>query len=166
MSEYEIIIHGGKPWGIRLQGGRDYETPLKIAQVTPDSKASLKGLLVGTHILAIDGNKTDNLSMIQAQNLIKLCGDTLSLRLKNNNEEHMTMEGGKPWGIRLQGGKDSGMPLKIAQVTPGSKASQIGIIVGDEIISINDENTEQLTMLSAQDLIKKAGGQAYTRYKT
>ena len=65
----------------------------------------------------------------------------------------ITLVGGKPWGIRLQGGT----PLNIAQVTPGSKASQAGLLVGDEIISINNHDTNELTMLDAQSLIKSTG---------
>ena len=30
---YEVILDGGGPWGIRLQGGKDFGIPLNIARV-------------------------------------------------------------------------------------------------------------------------------------
>lgn len=34
MSEYEAIMDGGGPWGIRLQGGKDFGVPLNVARVS------------------------------------------------------------------------------------------------------------------------------------
>ena len=34
MSEYEVILDGGGPWGIRLQGGKDFGVPLNVARVS------------------------------------------------------------------------------------------------------------------------------------
>ena len=32
-KEFEIKLEGGGPWGFRLQGGKDFGTPLTIAKV-------------------------------------------------------------------------------------------------------------------------------------
>lgn len=34
MSLYEVILDGGGPWGIRLQGGKDFGVPLNVARVS------------------------------------------------------------------------------------------------------------------------------------
>ena len=34
MSEYEVILDGGGPWGIRLQGGKDFGVSLNVARVS------------------------------------------------------------------------------------------------------------------------------------
>ena len=32
-DQYEVILDGGGPWGIRLQGGKDFGVPLNVARV-------------------------------------------------------------------------------------------------------------------------------------
>lgn len=249
MGDFEVTMEGGRPWGIRMQGGKGTGAPLKVASVTPGSKASGQGVEAELHILAINGMDTSNLTMVEAQNIVKETGNKLILRLKKagGGEEddffadlkksmagddddsgkgavkgntfkmlqgHMdagqtasvltvwdkpvgernksiptnapkvqpvdqnydkssfgladdrdsrqtaflvTMTGGKPWGIRLQGGMGSGTPLCIAHVTPESKAHTKRLLVGDEITAINDTSTKNLTMEDAQNLIKGTG---------
>ena len=31
---FEVSLHGGSPWGIRLQGGKEFRAPLLIAKVS------------------------------------------------------------------------------------------------------------------------------------
>jgi len=82
MTEYEVILDGGGPWGIRLQGGKDFGVALNVARVTPGSKAANKRLMAGDQILVINGQETSNLKHTDAQNLIKNAGDRLQLKLK------------------------------------------------------------------------------------
>ncbi|XP_062909502.1 PDZ and LIM domain protein 7 isoform X7 [Mobula hypostoma] len=70
----------------------------------------------------------------------------------------VTLEGPAPWGFRLQGGKDFNMPLTMSRVTPGGKADQANIGVGDTVLSIDGENTEGMTHLEAQNKIKACAG--------
>ncbi|XP_051869730.1 PDZ and LIM domain protein 7 isoform X7 [Pristis pectinata] len=70
----------------------------------------------------------------------------------------VTLEGPAPWGFRLQGGKDFNKPLTMSRVTPGGKADQANIGVGDTVISIDGENTEGMTHLEAQNKIKACAG--------
>lgn len=52
----------------------------------------------------------------------------------------VVLEGPAPWGFRLQGGKDFNVPLSISRLTPGGKAAQAGVAVGDWVLSIDGEN--------------------------
>jgi len=81
MGEFDVTLEGGKPWGIRMQGGKGSGVHLKIGQVTPGSKAANAGVQEGLHILSINGADTTNLTMVEAQNLVKQTGDTLTMRL-------------------------------------------------------------------------------------
>eukprot|EP00794_Sanderia_malayensis_P016682 gene16682-18376_t len=75
------------------------------------------------------------------------------------------IDGGGPWGFRLQGGKDFGIPLNIARVTPGSKAAIKLLSAGDIIQEINNVNTENLNHMEAQNLIKNAGTRLQLKIK-
>ena len=33
-EEYEVVLNGGAPWGFRLQGGKEFRAPLRIAKVS------------------------------------------------------------------------------------------------------------------------------------
>ncbi|KAG3265784.1 PDZ and LIM domain protein 7 isoform X12 [Ictidomys tridecemlineatus] len=69
----------------------------------------------------------------------------------------VVLEGPAPWGFRLQGGKDFNVPLSISRLTPGGKASQAGVAVGDWVLSIDGENTGSLTHIEAQNKIRACG---------
>lgn len=62
-----------------------------------------------------------------------------------------------PWGFRLTGGHDFGIPLTVVRVTGGSLAEEAGMNVGDMIIEINGDNTAQITHSEAQQCILEAG---------
>ncbi|XP_066536042.1 PDZ and LIM domain protein 1 [Hoplias malabaricus] len=66
----------------------------------------------------------------------------------------VVMQGPGPWGFRLVGGKDFEQPLTISRVTPGSKAAQADLCIGDMILSIDGEPAEGMTHLEAQNKIK------------
>lgn len=59
----------------------------------------------------------------------------------------------EPWGFRLQGGCDVGLPLTIIRLTPGSPAARIGLRTGDEIVEIASTSTSSLSHEQALDLI-------------
>ncbi|XP_072446671.1 PDZ and LIM domain protein 4-like [Chiloscyllium punctatum] len=66
----------------------------------------------------------------------------------------VTLYGPSPWGFRLVGGKDYSQPLTISRVTPGSKASSANLCPGDVIVAINEDSTENMNHLDAQNKIK------------
>lgn len=69
----------------------------------------------------------------------------------------VVLEGPAPWGFRLQGGKDFNVPLSISRLTPGGKAAQAGVAVGDWVLSIDGENAGSLTHIEAQNKIRACG---------
>ncbi|XP_071268064.1 PDZ and LIM domain protein 7-like isoform X4 [Salvelinus alpinus] len=68
----------------------------------------------------------------------------------------ITLNGPAPWGFRLQGGKDFSMPLTVSRLTPGGKATQAGVGVGDWVVSIGETNAEDMTHVEAQNKIRAA----------
>uniref|UniRef100_A0A4W6DBJ7 PDZ and LIM domain 7 n=1 Tax=Lates calcarifer TaxID=8187 RepID=A0A4W6DBJ7_LATCA len=72
------------------------------------------------------------------------------------NVYSVTLSGPAPWGFRLQGGKDFSMPLTVSRLTPGGKAAQAGVGVGDWVVSICDSNAEDMTHVEAQNKIRAA----------
>ncbi|XP_049323702.1 PDZ and LIM domain protein 7 isoform X1 [Astyanax mexicanus] len=68
----------------------------------------------------------------------------------------VTLAGPAPWGFRLQGGKDFSMPLTVSRLTPGGKAAQAGVGVGDWVVSISETNAEEMTHVEAQNKIRAA----------
>uniref|UniRef100_A0AAQ4QFH3 PDZ domain-containing protein n=1 Tax=Gasterosteus aculeatus aculeatus TaxID=481459 RepID=A0AAQ4QFH3_GASAC len=71
-----VTLTGPSPWGFRLVGGRDFSTPLTVSRVTPGSKAAQGDLSPGDTILAINGNSTELMTHMEAQNRIKTCTQT------------------------------------------------------------------------------------------
>ncbi|XP_065590677.1 PDZ and LIM domain protein 7 isoform X7 [Cyrtonyx montezumae] len=67
------------------------------------------------------------------------------------------LNGPAPWGFRLQGGKDFSMPLSISRLTPGGKAAQAGVGVGDWVLYIDGESTSAMTHIEAQNRIRACG---------
>ncbi|XP_061888164.1 PDZ and LIM domain protein 5b isoform X1 [Entelurus aequoreus] len=70
----------------------------------------------------------------------------------------VTLAGAAPWGFRLQGGKDFGVPLTISRLTDGGKAARAKMSVGDVILSINGISTDSMNHLEAQNKIKACAG--------
>ncbi|XP_050168121.1 PDZ and LIM domain protein 7 isoform X2 [Myiozetetes cayanensis] len=67
------------------------------------------------------------------------------------------LNGPAPWGFRLQGGKDFSMPLSVSRLTPGGKAAQAGVGVGDWVLYIDGESTSAMTHIEAQNRIRACG---------
>uniref|UniRef100_F7FDZ6 PDZ and LIM domain 4 n=1 Tax=Ornithorhynchus anatinus TaxID=9258 RepID=F7FDZ6_ORNAN len=76
---HTVTLHGPSPWGFRLVGGKDFSTPLTISRINPGSKAALANLCPGDVILAINGESTECMTHLEAQNKIKGCMDYLLL---------------------------------------------------------------------------------------
>uniref|UniRef100_A0A668VVP7 PDZ domain-containing protein n=1 Tax=Oreochromis aureus TaxID=47969 RepID=A0A668VVP7_OREAU len=76
-----VALQGPGPWGFRLVGGKDFEQPLAISRVNPGSKAAQANLCIGDIILAIDGEPTENMTHLEAQNKIKGCIEEMVLSI-------------------------------------------------------------------------------------
>ncbi|NP_001279145.1 PDZ and LIM domain protein 7 [Callorhinchus milii] len=81
MDFYKVTLEGSAPWGFRLQGGKDFNMPLTISRVTPGGKAAQAGVGMGDMVLAIDGEDTEGMTHLEAQNKIKACVGSLTLSL-------------------------------------------------------------------------------------
>ncbi|BES87535.1 PDZ domain (Also known as DHR or GLGF) [Nesidiocoris tenuis] len=66
----------------------------------------------------------------------------------------VVFDGSPPWGFRMNGGTDSGHPLRISRVNPGSKAESQGVREGDMITSINGQPTTSLTNSDSHALLR------------
>ncbi|XP_056018516.1 PDZ and LIM domain protein Zasp-like isoform X4 [Ostrea edulis] len=62
-----------------------------------------------------------------------------------------------PWGFRMQGGKEFGIPLTILKVNQGSLAAKCGLQQGDVILKIGNQETTNQKHKEAQDLIIGSG---------
>ncbi|NP_001412443.1 PDZ and LIM domain protein 4 isoform 4 [Mus musculus] len=85
---HSVTLRGPSPWGFRLVGGRDFSAPLTISRVHAGSKAALAALCPGDLIQAINGESTELMTHLEAQNRIKGCHDHLTLsvsRPENKN---------------------------------------------------------------------------------
>ncbi|XP_071987155.1 PDZ and LIM domain protein 1 isoform X2 [Engystomops pustulosus] len=87
MATKRITIKGPAPWGFRLVGGKDFEQPLTISRVTPGSKAALADICSGDVVTAIDGENTDGMTHLEAQNKIKGCEDDLCLTISRTESK-------------------------------------------------------------------------------
>uniref|UniRef100_A0A668B065 PDZ and LIM domain protein 4 n=1 Tax=Myripristis murdjan TaxID=586833 RepID=A0A668B065_9TELE len=82
---HTVTLKGPSPWGFRLVGGRDFSTPLTISRVTPGSKAAQGDLCPGDTILAINGDNTESMTHMEAQNRIKTCTQQLTLNIRSGD---------------------------------------------------------------------------------
>ncbi|XP_038060082.1 PDZ and LIM domain protein 5-like isoform X1 [Patiria miniata] len=76
-----ITIQGPGPWGFRLAGGKDFNTPLYISKVTTGGKASNSNVLMNDCVTAINGMDTESMTHLEAQGAIKNAVGNLSLKI-------------------------------------------------------------------------------------
>lgn len=69
----------GCPWGFRLQGGKDFATPLCIQKVNAGSVAANAGLQAGDAIVSIGGKDALSLRHKEAQEAIVKAGNNFDL---------------------------------------------------------------------------------------
>lgn len=111
-TTYTAALRGGGPWGFRLQGGKDFGSPLAISkvarrklcpvsicfavfvnsyrvagaffhvQVTPGSKADFAGIKSGDYVLEVSGDSSDNMTHFDAQDAVRRAGQNLDLLLQ------------------------------------------------------------------------------------
>ncbi|KAG5266962.1 hypothetical protein AALO_G00238250 [Alosa alosa] len=82
-----VVMQGPGPWGFRLVGGKDFEQPLTVSRVTLGSKAAQANLCIGDMILAIDGEATDGMTHLEAQNKIKGCVEEMVLSVDRSESK-------------------------------------------------------------------------------
>ncbi|XP_010899832.1 PDZ and LIM domain protein 1 [Esox lucius] len=113
----KVVVQGPGPWGFRLVGGKDFDQPLTISRVTPGSKAAQANLSIGDQILAIDGEPTENMTHLQAQNKIKGCVEDMTLSIDRSET--------KMWSpLSSEEGKTN--PYKMNLATEPQEVKHIG----------------------------------------
>lgn len=81
------------PWGFRMQGGKDFSSPITIARVNPGSLAAKCGLQQGDIILKIGNKSCETLKHKDAQDAILSYGNKLDLLLQRIREKKKTVNG-------------------------------------------------------------------------
>ncbi|XP_071953954.1 PDZ and LIM domain protein 5-like isoform X9 [Antedon mediterranea] len=94
----QVIIPGPGPWGFRLAGGKDFNTPLQISKVTPGGKAAKQNLYPNDIVTSIDGEDTSSMTHLEAQNKIKLATGDLALNIQRTGEARIW----KPTTTRIE----------------------------------------------------------------
>ncbi|XP_048590225.1 sorbin and SH3 domain-containing protein 1 homolog isoform X2 [Nematostella vectensis] len=89
---FQVVLSGGAPWGFRLQGGKDFRAPLKIAKVEQGSKAERAGIRPNLYVRSINNDPCENMSHGDALNNIKRTGTNLNLLLCNKAESKQGSE--------------------------------------------------------------------------
>ncbi|XP_039293827.1 PDZ and LIM domain protein Zasp isoform X14 [Nilaparvata lugens] len=105
------------PWGFRLQGGKDFGTPLVIQKVNGNSLAEKAGLQVGDAVIRVNGQEVFNLRHKDAQDII--------VRSGNNIEISIQRGGAATWkpAVQTVGGGVAASPHLPSNVAPVTKTS-------------------------------------------
>ncbi|XP_063371819.1 glutamic acid-rich protein-like, partial [Cydia amplana] len=77
--EVRLTRTGEEPWGFRLIGGTDFNMPLTVVKVLPDSSADLAGIRNGDTVASIQGEKAATMTHDGAKAAVAAAGDSLSL---------------------------------------------------------------------------------------
>ncbi|XP_076282576.1 uncharacterized protein LOC143210030 isoform X3 [Lasioglossum baleicum] len=107
----------GSPWGFRLQGGKDFGTPLVVQKVNSGSPAEAAGLKAGDAVIRVNSTEMYNLRHKDAQDVIVRAG---------NNFEITVQRGGgtwKPHVTPLGSSMPSPSPTSMGNITPVTKTS-------------------------------------------
>lgn len=107
----------GSPWGFRLQGGKDFGTPLIVQKVNGGSPAEAAGLKAGDAVIKVNNTEMFNLRHKDAQDVIVRAG---------NNFELTVQRGGSTWKPHVTpttGGLPSPSPVSSGNITPVTKTS-------------------------------------------
>ncbi|XP_078038459.1 PDZ and LIM domain protein 5-like isoform X6 [Augochlora pura] len=107
----------GSPWGFRLQGGKDFGTPLVVQKVNSGSPAEAAGLKAGDAVIRVNSTEMYNLRHKDAQDVI--------VRAGNNFEVTVQRGGGtwKPHVTPLGSSMPSPSPTSMGNITPVTKTS-------------------------------------------
>ncbi|XP_048003088.1 titin-like [Leguminivora glycinivorella] len=77
--EVRLTRTGEEPWGFRLIGGADFNMPLTVVKVLPDSPADLAGIRNGDTVASIQGEKAATMTHDGAKAAVATAADGLSL---------------------------------------------------------------------------------------
>ncbi|XP_033114225.1 PDZ and LIM domain protein 7-like isoform X9 [Anneissia japonica] len=119
----QVTIQGPGPWGFRLAGGKDFNTPLQISKVTPGGKAAKQNLYPNDIVTAIDGQDTSSMTHLEAQNKIKAASGNLMLNIQRTGEARVW----KPTTTRIEPqGVSDGPSFKVSLAANKQESQNIG----------------------------------------
>ncbi|XP_026667212.1 PDZ and LIM domain protein Zasp isoform X2 [Ceratina calcarata] len=72
----------GSPWGFRLQGGKDFGTPLVVQKVNSGSPAEAAGLKAGDAVIRVNNTEVYNLRHKDAQDVIVRAGSNFEMTIQ------------------------------------------------------------------------------------
>ncbi|XP_043509080.1 uncharacterized protein LOC122528228 isoform X1 [Frieseomelitta varia] len=111
----------GSPWGFRLQGGKDFGTPLVVQKVNNGSPAEAAGLRAGDAVIRVNNTEVYNLRHKDAQDVIVRAGNNFELTVQRGSgtwKPHVT-----PLSSSLPSPSPTGGLGNIAPVTKTSLAA-------------------------------------------
>ncbi|XP_058829437.1 PDZ and LIM domain protein Zasp-like isoform X3 [Topomyia yanbarensis] len=105
----------GQAWGFRLQGGKDFSSPLVLQRVNGGSVADQAGLLPGDALVKVNNTEVFNLRHKEAQDVIIAAGNSFEL----------TVSRGTAWkpSVTPTGSLPSPSPTLAGNITPVTKTS-------------------------------------------
>ncbi|CAD5124109.1 DgyrCDS12411 [Dimorphilus gyrociliatus] len=132
-SEFQVRLYRDSfstPWGFRLQGGKDFKTPLTIQRVFVGSPAEGE-LHRGDIINAIENYDASHMTHKQAQDVIKGCGGSCSLRIKRGGSQYNAAPTMQPFTGYTQPVQPAQLyrpqPFCPPQKTPTNSAPSFGV---------------------------------------
>lgn len=105
----------GQPWGFRLQGGKDFSSPLVLQRVNGGSVADQAGLMPGDALVKVNSTDVYNLRHKEAQDVIMAAGNSFELSVSR----------GTAWrpSVTPTGSIPSPSPSLAGHITPVTKTS-------------------------------------------
>jgi len=64
--------------------------------------------------------------------------------------------GSAPWGFRISGGPEANKPTLISRLTPGGKADQSNVKIGDKLLAVNGRRISDLRLRKVMKLIQES----------
>uniref|UniRef100_A0A8C5LAF9 PDZ and LIM domain protein 2 n=2 Tax=Jaculus jaculus TaxID=51337 RepID=A0A8C5LAF9_JACJA len=129
-----VDVVGPAPWGFRITGGRDFHSPIIVTKVTERGKAEAADLRPGDIILAINGERAEDMLHAEAQSKIRQSASPLRLQLDRSRVASPGQTNGdgslEVLAARFQGSlrtrRDSQPCLRSAYASPTSLSPRPG----------------------------------------
>jgi tyrosine-protein phosphatase non-receptor type 4 len=150
--------------GMSLAGGADEQvtagdSALYITRIVPGGSAAMDGRLVlGDKVIEANGVRFDNVTHDQAIDVLRSNGGGVQLKVVRQCTRVMLTPIDGRFGLGFTGGRDTGTPVVVSAVAPGSAAEASGLRIGQEMTFINGQALKRLDHDSVMELIKGAQG--------
>ncbi|XP_033035886.1 PDZ and LIM domain protein 7 isoform X3 [Trachypithecus francoisi] len=135
MDSFKVVLEGPAPWGFRLQGGKDFSVPLSISRMREELMKRWRGSMLKQGLELKHGMIWPVGGTPSSSSLVSIPG----MWVGPVADPSPGVGPGPTW------------------LTPGGKAAQAGVAVGDWVLSIDGENAGSLTHIEAQNKIRACG---------